>query len=241
MVIGSTAIKYHFPDFPREPKDLDLIGFGKNKNGIEFHRNPVLESKMPGFSVCPANDLYTLKVSHCFWDIKWEKHMFDIQFMKAKGCELNPYLFNELYAYWCSVHELPTRSKLNMSAKDFFDNALSKYDHDFLHALISPTPMYKSVLREGAEVEVSDGKFKALTHNQKLELVREEIYVMAYERMGDRSYRSAYAWMLKKFIIHHAPIWEAVWIIQNYKELHKPMFNYKTKLDYELRRIESTN
>lgn len=26
MVIGSTAIKYWFPDFPREPKDIDIIG-----------------------------------------------------------------------------------------------------------------------------------------------------------------------------------------------------------------------
>ena len=25
MVIGSTSIKHWFPDFPREPKDLDII------------------------------------------------------------------------------------------------------------------------------------------------------------------------------------------------------------------------
>ena len=27
MIIGSNAIKYHFPDFPREPKDIDIVAF----------------------------------------------------------------------------------------------------------------------------------------------------------------------------------------------------------------------
>lgn len=26
LIIGSTALKYYFPDFKREPKDFDIVG-----------------------------------------------------------------------------------------------------------------------------------------------------------------------------------------------------------------------
>ena len=31
MIIGSTAIKHFYPDFPREPKDLDFVIFEDEK------------------------------------------------------------------------------------------------------------------------------------------------------------------------------------------------------------------
>ena len=42
---------------------------------------------------------------------------------------------------------------------------------------------------------------------------------MAMERYGNMYYKKAYNRMLKKFILSHAPIWEATWIIINHKEL----------------------
>jgi hypothetical protein len=241
ILIGSMAMRYHFPDFKRTPKDTDWIGVGRNIPGeVEFHRNPILENYHD--EVLSANDLYTLKMSHIFWDIRWEKHMFDIQFMIKKGCVLNRSLFDKLYAYWNEVHGENKRSDLAMTAKDFFNNALPKtYDHDFLHTLINPVPTYTKVLKDGAEVEVDEDKFNALSFEDKLALVREEVYVMAYERLAGRDYRIAYSWMLKKFILHHAPIWEAIFIVENFIELHLPKINYKEKLDYELSRIETSN
>jgi len=86
-------------------------------------------------------------------------------------------------------------------------------------------------LKDGAEVEVSEEKFNLLSHDEKMELVREELYVMAFERLAGRSYKSAYLWMIKKFIMHHAPIWEVHFILANYRALHKPIINYKTIIE----------
>lgn len=240
ILIGSAAIKYHFPDFSRIPKDEDYIGNGKNIPGkIEFHENPIFDNYQ--HEIMLPNDLYTLKMSHLFWDIKWEKHIYDVQFLKSKGCVLNLELFNQLYEYWNKLHGKNKRSDLTMSSDDFFNNALKTYNHDELHLLINPVPMFTKVLKDGAEVDVCEKKFEKLTYEEKLELVREEVYVMAYERLNDRDYRTAYVWMLKKFIIAHAPIWEAIFIIENYKTLHKPAINYKEKLDYELQRTAIQN
>lgn len=241
ILIGSSAIKFHFPDFTREPKDKDYIGVGKNIGGqLEFHKNPVFENYE--HDVLQPDDLYTLKMSHLFWDIKWEKHMYDVQFLKSKGCKLKHDLFYELYEYWNTLHGKNKRSDLDMTSEDFFDNAMPKtYNHDELHLLINPVPMFLKVLKDGAEVDVCENKFNKLSYEEKLELVREEVYVMAFERLNGRDYRTAYVWMLKKFIMSHAPMWEAIFIIENYKTLHKPAINYKQKIDYELSRIRTSN
>jgi hypothetical protein len=236
------AIRWHFQDFPRVPKDWDFIGEGKNIPGqIEFHKNPVFDFYPDETTIITPNDLYTLKVSHIFWDIKWDKHMFDIQFLKSKGCVLNRELFEKLYAYWNELHGTNKRSDLTLSKEEFFNNALKVYNHDELHELLVDVPMYKKVLADGKDVEVDENKFNKLSHEEKLELVREEVYVMAYERLAGRDYRVAYYWMLKKFIMNHAPMYEALFIIENYKELHKPKINYKNKLDYELSRLKECN
>jgi hypothetical protein len=241
ILIGSRAIKHWFPDFPREPKDTDyIVGSLSEKlsndkpSRVEYHFNPILDY-YPG-EVLNPDLIYTLKISHLFWDIKWEKHMFDIQFLRKKGCRIIIDEFRKLVSYWEKVHGPMKRSDLELSSEEFFDNALKEYDHDYLHMLINPYPTYKKILRDGFEVAVDESKFKLLTHHEKLSLVREEVYVMAYERLAGRDYRTAYSWMLKKFIMHHAPMWEAIWIIENYVELHKPVFNYKQKIDYELQR-----
>jgi len=237
ILTGSAAIKHHFPDFPRDPKDHDYIGEGKGVPGkVEFLKNPVFKNY--GFDIIQPDDLYTLKISHMFWDIRWYKHMFDIQFLKKKGCRFNHDLFKELFSYWESIHGKRQTSDLTLSKEDFFNNALKEYDHDYLHTLLAPNPTYQKVLRDGKEVEVDEEKYNKLTHQEKLDLVREEVYVMAFERNGGRDYRSAYAWMLKKFIMNHAPIFEAIFIIENYIELHKPTFNYHKHLNNQLHGIE---
>jgi hypothetical protein len=67
-----------------------------------------------------------------------------------------------------------------------------------------------------------------------MNLVREEVMVMAYERLSGRDYRVAYSWMLRKFLRSHAPMWEALFIVDNFPALLKIPFNYKKVLDDEL-------
>ncbi len=239
MIIGSTAIKHWFPDFTREPKDLDYVVYrketfdkqlleGLSDEKVEVLENPVLLDYI-NQPVCSPNELYTLKISHCFWDLPnktWDKHMWDIQFLKSKGCVFIPELFNDLYEYWNTLHGVNKRSNLDMSADEFFDNFITfPVEHDTLHELLiqheyfvnQDKPTYTKILI--GEVLVSEDKFNLLTEQEKFNLVFEEVAVMALERYSDLYYKAAYNKMLKKFIINHAPMFEAVWIIENHKKL----------------------
>lgn len=246
MIIGSNAIKYWFSDFSREPKDIDIVTSNEyNKQDllkihkdikhlkVEILKNPILvdwcksENNLPIY--CPKDELYTLKISHSLWDLEnnsWEKHLWDIQWLKEKKCNFIPELFYKLYKYWETIHGKRKTSKLDMSSEDFFDNAIKYHiPHDTMHELLikhpyfnQSEPTYKLVLKDNAEVDVDENKFNKLTELQKFNLVFEEVAVMAEERYNIY-YKRAYNRMLKKFILNHAPIWEAIWIIQNHKEL----------------------
>lgn len=242
--IGSTALKELFPDFGREPKDMDLLIHSEDTRRdhafttrIEFLQCPPLYTYLEANGLT-ADVLLTLKCSHIFWNINWDKHMHDICFLFGKGCKVIRPLFDELYQHWNEWHGNNKRSQLAMTAEDFFNNAVScPHDHDWLHTLINPSPTYLKVLKDGAEVDVSEDKFNALSFEEKCDLVREEVYVMAYERMGSRSYKAAYYWMLKKFIMSHAPMWEALFILENFRHLDRPLINYKNQIENGIREI----
>lgn len=234
ILIGSSAIKYYYPDFPREPKDKDYAVNDKSLKStkeVEYLYNPVLLEFLDTKDlICPLNVLYTLKMSHMFWDINWEKHLYDIQWLKEKGCIVIPELFYELYEFWNEYHSKNKRSDLKMTSSEFFNNALKcEFDHDWLHTLINPNPTFNKVLI--GEVEVCEEKFNQLTFKEKCDLVQEEVYVMAWERMPKMDYRFSYEKMMKKFIISHAPLWEAIFILDNYKYLYKPKINFKKILE----------
>lgn len=247
IIIGSEAIKYWYRDFPRQPKDIDIvlsegeeISLIGSYTRIEKLKNPVLSLHYKSNNKYLSPDfLYTLKMSHLFWDINWEKHMFDLQFLKKKGCKLHKDLFYDLYNYWNIYHPKNKRSDLKMSAADFFDNAVKcDYSHDDIHTLLNTIPTYTKVLV--GEVEVGEDKFNYLNHDDKCALVVEEVMVMAWERFKSKDYRVAYSIMLKKFIISHAPLWEAIFIIENFIELHKPRFNYYDTINRGLEKIKPT-
>jgi len=236
IIIGSTAIKYFFKDFKREPKDLDTAvdskyGY-KNKPGVEYLYNPIIcqekYSKYWWFGYLNPTGLLTLKMSHLFWDTNWNKHMFDVQFLLDKGVEYDQELFFELVEFWKEYLPKIRRSNLAISKEDFFTNAVNydEHEHDYLHTLINPSPMYSRLLKDGCEVELDENKFHLLTFEEKLEVVREETYVMAYERFKKLHYIPAFKRMLDQIIMKHAPIYIATFAILNYKELLKPKINY---------------
>ena len=240
IIIGSTAIKEYYPDFNREPKDLDYAIESDDKKEVltstkrvEYLLNPVL-FKYSTSRFLEPDLLLTLKMSHLFWDINWEKHMFDVQFLLSKGLKYNKELFYELYEYWNKVHGANHRSDLKMSKADFFDNALKKYDHDHLHTLINPNPTYVSMLADGEEVDIAESKFNNASHEDKINLIREEVYVMGFERFGKLNYRTAYGRMFKKYLFSHAPLYVAIFAIENYMELLKPTHNFIKQIEEQL-------
>lgn len=231
IIIGSTAMKYHFSDFNRVPKDLDYAVLNskefKQSREIEYLENPIL-FKYTNEEYIPPNMLLTLKISHLFWDINWDKHLWDIQFLLKKGCIIQMDLFNDLLQYWKDTKEKVRRSDLMMSKEDFFSNAINydEHEHDHLHTLLNPIPMYTRILADGAEVELDESKFIKLSHEDKCAVVFEETAVMAYERYKKSNYNVAFIRMLKKCIMQHFPIYIAIFAIENYIELHKPKYNF---------------
>jgi len=202
ILIGSKAIKHHYPDFPREPKDIDCVPISdelenKYENGdkslrIEILKNPILAELYPHYKhdsgYCSTEHLTTLKASHLMWNLNWSKHLFDLQFLLKKGNKINEPLFWELYDYWNEYHGKNKRSDLKMSKDEFFDNAVN-YDtnsHDETHLILNPVPIYTKILKDGCDVELDEEKYKALSHEDKMNLFREEIMVMAFERFKRR-------------------------------------------------------
>lgn len=235
IIIGSTCIKHHYPDFNREPKDLDIaidIETTNKNTGIEYLYNPIL-FKYCSTEYLDPNLLLSLKVSHLFWDINWEKHMWDVQFLYKKGCVLQLDYLKEQMKFW-EIH-LPKvqRSRLNQSKKDFFNNAINadENEHDLLHEKLAEYPAYKKILKDGCDVELDENKWDRLTFEEKCDVVYEETSVMAYERYKPELYwKKAFNRQLKDNIIKHFPLYIALFAIENYIELSNPKVNYQEKL-----------
>lgn len=239
LVIGSTAIKHYYPDFTREPNDLDYAVDEscklESRRGLEYLLNPII-LKYQSDGYLEPSLLLTLKMSHMFWDHQWKKHMYDIQFLFDKGLDYDPNLLEELIEYWMATKVDIHRSMLATTKEDFFTNAVNENvdEHDHLHTLINPIPMYTRILKDGAEVELDENKWNNLSYEDKLEVVREETYVMAYERYnGKMHYVMSYMKQLKDNIIKHFPRYIAIFAIINYVELLVPKIKYHKILDNE--------
>lgn len=249
ILIGSAAIKEYYPDFPRNPKDVDYAVDKpniKSSKEIEYLYNPVLFNE--NIVKLTENQLLTLKASHLFWDINWDKHMFDCQFLIKKGHRIEKDLFYKLYDFWNEFHGKNKRSDLKMSSTDFFDNAINfPVEHDILHEMLithpyfesQEKPIYTKILK--GEVEVCEEKFNKLSFKEKKNLVLEEVMCMATERNFHKDYRFRYGRMLKKFIISHCPLFESIFIIENYLYLYKPEFNYLEYLEQKIKQQNGTN
>lgn len=165
--------------------------------------------------------------------------MYDIQFLLNEGVIYNKELYDELYEFWIKYKGREgkyRRSDLTLNSKNFFDNAIEANKHpdmlhDKIHLLLNPIPMYTKILKDGCEVETCEIKFNNLSLNEKIKLIEEEVMVMAYERFRDKHYKVAYDMMMERFITGHAPVWQLIFIIENFKNLRLPSFNYYKKIE----------
>lgn len=242
ILVGSAAIKQHFSDFKREPKDQDYIV----KEKVEFDGNdnlvvPIFFNYCKSEVACPEQ-LLTLKLSHIFWDVNWDKHMWDIQFLLRKEIDYDFEWMLKLKGWWRLHYKVLYRSNLKLSKEKFFNNAVNTgYEHDYIHTLINPIPMYTKVLdSNGKGVELDERKFQNLSYSDKFKFIQEEVMVMAWERFSKLYYKEAYHKMLKKFIRNHVPIFAFDFTIRNYIPLLDVPFNFIEKINLKLEKNGQT-
>jgi len=239
LIIGSTAIQHHFPDFPREPKDLDVLSpYSRPGDSDDSFWHPSFYQYWwsKPVRVATPDELYTLKVSHSAWELKngsWGKHIADAMFLKAKGATLIPGLHKLLYEVWEEKHGAK-KVDLTKESMGFFADAVNrKYDHDSLHVSVAygDRPLYESVLKDDASVEMDMKKVWALPYDTQLQLFREEVYATALERIVvPRNYRcspgAAYVWALRRTITSLTKGKSSLFLIENYDRISRPDTDY---------------
>ncbi len=206
LVIGSVAMNYWFDNF-REPKDLDFFGkktpefLAAGYDVVEPFWHDALEgTKLDRHDVASIDELYTIKMSHIYWDLKngsWDKHVADLIFLKDNGAELDLELHQLLYKIWVEVHGAK-KMNLAQAAGDFFDDAVVRiYDHDSIHDSVAfgERPLYEAILKDGETVDIDPVKMWSMDYETQVKLFREEIAATALERyMIPKKYKFSAGW-----------------------------------------------
>lgn len=236
LVIGSTAMGLHLPE-ARNPKDLDVFSPDWEIDAEVFWDDAFEEWIPPGTDRCASlNELYTIKVSHAFWELHgtWNKHMADVVALRRAGAQLLPILYPVLYDVWARRYGSKNRLDLAQSKDAFFSDAVTRlYDHDSIHVSVAygDRPLFESVLKDGAEVEMDMRKVWALPFEDRVRLFREEVYATALERLiipsgYEYSPRRAYAYALRKTVTSLTKGRSALFLVENYEIFRAPDVNY---------------
>jgi hypothetical protein len=188
LIIGSTAAYHWFPDW-RKPKDLDLLTTERiASNRVLDVQDHGLASDLIATSTDPVfadpSLLYTLKVSHAYWDIHWSKTMFDIWQFQKRGVSLNQPLHDRLVRLWTTIHG-PKKVNLAQSKDTFWQDAVKRrYDHEWLHERVKffDRPLHESLHPDHSQVLIDRQRFEALPLAIQRLVALEEILTIAIER-----------------------------------------------------------
>lgn len=239
MIVGSTAAKHWWPDFPREPKDLDTMSSDPLPpvHSDDHFYHPALSMESWSLSgMATPNQLYTVKYSHSFWDLpngSWGKHMADLLFMRQKGCQLDEELFKVLYSIWEETHG-SKKMKFKEANAFFGDDAVVRlWQHDSIHSTVAyyDEPLYIQTLAEGHSVKVDSKKMWSMNHDTLVKLFKEEVFATALERIlipsdYKRSPGYAYHWALRRTITSLTKGRSARFIVDHFEEFIKPDCDY---------------
>lgn len=249
VMIGSEAAQLRGVRLRRKAtKDVDFFSTVEKVDRAKLEEahpgKPVEVLYRPEFAryswsgaIASLDELYTIKLSHSYWQLKnnsWRKHVRDMAFLKREGGRLIPELHSLLYKVWEELHGKKP-ANLDKSPEEFFTNSVERiYEHDSIHAAVAyydGVPLFNRILKDGHSVAVDENKFNALAFSDKLKLVREEVYATALERKlipsGFKEDMSeAYDYALTKTITSFSKGWFPTFILDNYETLRKPADNF---------------
>jgi len=224
LITGSVALQYWFPDFGREPKDLDIISKTKGDLKADYFWvdsfQYILNNNQDQKCVDP-NFLYTIKVSHASWDIRWDKTMHDIIFLKSKGCILDKNLYLLLLKEWSVLHG-PKAISVKGTPEEFFNQYITRtVPHDELHHMVKfyNEPLHNKIRKDPNDVKTSKLLWHGLGYENQLKCALEETYVFALERYMKYPPKIALAKALKNLITSATKGYFNLFLIENFNEL----------------------
>lgn len=228
LVYGSQAIKYWYPDYPREPADFDVItnqSIVKSTREEQYYWNDAFEylTRNKDKNYVDPNFLYTIKVSHAAWDVNWTKTMKDIEFLKSKKCKLDSKFYTLLYKEWELLHG-KKNVKMDVYNGDFFtDKITRKYNHEDLHEHFKfyDRPLNERIREDLSKPLCSESLWNKLSYNDKLKCALEEIFVLATERyiLSGLPSKTARIKILKQMITSSTSGWFNLFLIENFDKL----------------------
>lgn len=194
-LVGSSALKKHFSDFYRPVDDIDYFS-DSDVEGADVFYHPDLEKWSWGL-IATADELYTIKVSHSFWELRnrsWSKHLKDIEFMQEKDCFFIPELHEILYPIWEEVH--------------------GPKDIDYtLHG----APLFSEIMGTTSDASKNKKKFDQLSHDKQIQLARESIFEKINSTNGNAANRVN---ALQDTITNFCNAWFPLFVVLNWRELN---------------------
>ena len=231
LIIGSTAAKHWWPEY-REPLDLDLLTpTACHAPGVvdaQWHEvGQFIIDRSKDRVFADPNILFTLKVSHAHWNVKWPKTMFDVHFMQLKGCELDMELYEKLLPVWSRVHGAK-RVNMNQTMDEFFKDGVRRtFDHEWIHELVAfhERPLHEAIRPDLNNAWCSKEMWDALSQEDQAFAALEETMATAIERselrfgMSDSKLREAVAKAHFQLCTSMTKGWFARYLILNRFEL----------------------
>jgi hypothetical protein len=193
----------------------------------------------PSAAVASPASLALIKRSHLYDPADWHKHIGDYHFLKARvdAASITPErrAAGELrLAEWRAQHpEDKGSGSMRIPNAQFFANTraalIRAYQHDDLHqaTCYGERPLYQQLKEDPELAYVSGRRFEALSHVERVRLVREETYAIALERVVIPSIELGRPWdaerafqhALRRICTNLTTGWFRDYAIENYPEV----------------------
>lgn len=240
--VGDPTTKEYFKGlFPNETK-IDLHYIPEIWDAFSYiQKTPRVINDMSNTLYLLRNIMFTLKASHVAYDKgqRQEKTFFDLFHMSRNGCEIIDDLFYALYDRWEKERGPKWRADFTKESADFFDDAVSRENiHDELHKSVAfyDQPAFKFLQTpEQTTVWVCPDKFWEVDEHIRQRVVIEEAETLALERFLlpnlMKNKKLAYQKMVKALVDRLAPLWMAIYIINNLDYFLNFNENYGTEFN----------
>jgi hypothetical protein len=248
LLIGSQALQYWDRSFKvKLNSDWDIISTNKiesanlriethsfddigNDDLMRYASESYIEIEGQKVHVVNPIGLAIVKRSHLWRDRSFEKHITQYHrhliWYRAMFTEKDIEVLNKRTKLTALAYPQPNPN-LMQSVEDFFDDAVTKeYNHDYLHELIAynDEPLYKKMQKCSSSVTCDVELWYTFTHEQKLQCIAEEAYVISIERFlvknnWDYPAKLAYLKSVNKICTTLCSGWFRSFAIDNYPEV----------------------